>query len=202
MIRKKLKHDLCQTVSDADIRLTETVKKIDFVNTLYEIVEDVKDKTEEKELKFIVNKAFDEIDTDQTGELGYAKRVEICELLKERLSLEGSPFDLSAKLLKEGDTDGNLLISRDELIGWAIEKRYEVCGKPPVPYVAINETEEELIERVSKIFDKCDIDKSGALRNVERIDLVKALQAELDLNKNPWAAQTQLRIEADTDGDM
>ncbi len=47
------------------------------MNSLYDIVEEVRDKTEEKELKIVVGKIFDEIDTEQTGELGFQKRVEL-----------------------------------------------------------------------------------------------------------------------------
>ena len=47
-----------------------------------------------------------------------------------------------------------------------------------------------MIARIIELFIKCDVDKSGKLRNSERVDLVKALQSELDLAKNPWAAQT------------
>ena len=124
------------------------------------------------------------------------------EKLKEKLHLAGSAFDLSTQLLKEGDTNGNLLIDRNEVITWAVEKRLEVLGRLPNKYVPKDETEEELIARISAIFDKCDIDKSGSLRGAERVDVVKELQAELDLDKNPWAAQTQLRVEADVGGDL
>lgn len=110
------------------------------------------------------------------------------EKLKEKLHLAGSAFDLSTQLLKEGDTNGNLLIDRNEVITWAVEKRLEVLGRLPNKYVPKDETEEELIARISAIFDKCDIDKSGSLRGAERVDVVKELQAELDLDKNPWAA--------------
>ena len=178
------------------------MKKDEFVSSLYTIVEEVRDKTEEKELRLTISKIYDEVDTEQTGDLGFQKRVELMEKLKEKLHLAGSAFDLSTQLLKEGDTNGNLLIDRNEVITWAVEKRLEVLGRLPNKYVPKDETEEELIARISAIFDKCDIDKSGSLRGAERVDVVKELQAELDLDKNPWAAQTQLRVEADVGGDL
>lgn len=178
------------------------MKKEEFVSSLYTIVEEVRDKTEEKELRLTISKIYDEVDSEQTGDLGFQKRVELMEKLKEKLHLAGSAFDLSTQLLKEGDTNGNLLIDRNEVITWAVEKRLEVLGRLPNKYVPKDETEEELIARISAIFDKCDIDKSGSLRGAERVDVVKELQAELDLDKNPWAAQTQLRVEADVAGDL
>ena len=76
-------------------------------------------------------------------------------------------------------------------------------GTPlPNKRLVIIETEEQLTARITELFKKCDIDNSGKLRGAERMGLVKELQAELDLAKNPWAAQTNLRVEGDTDKDM
>lgn len=92
------------------------------------------------------------------------------------------------------------MVSEEELVAWAIDKRREVHGNF-FDEKKKAETEEEVLKRVSDLFDKFDVDKSGGLRGGERVDIVKALQAELNLAKNPWAASANLRKEADKDGD-
>ena len=114
----------------------------------------------------------------------------ICEKLQQKLNLKENAFEAQHELWKEGDTDGNFMISRSELITWVLDYRRDSLNlSSPKPALKI-ETEEAMIARIIELFIKCDVDKSGKLRNSERVDLVKALQSELDLAKNPWAAQT------------
>ena len=104
----------------------------------------------EKELTNFVNECFDKVDKHDEGELGYDKRIEVTQLLQSKLNLTGNAFNIQANLMKDGDTDGNMLISRQELLNWTLEKRREaVYGKSTSAGVAVasdpNETEEQLI---------------------------------------------------------
>ena len=152
------------------------------------------------EVGSIYDRAFKETskDANATG-LGPEGREKVCELLQAKLNLNKNTASAASQLWYEGDKDGDNMIDKQELVHWAIDKRREIYGNFLDEDKA--ETEEEVIARVSELFDKFDVDKSGGLRGGERVDIVKALQQELNLAKNPWAASSKLRIEADKDGD-
>ena len=122
----------------------------------------------------IYNRVFKETSKDaKAAGLGMEGRERVCELLQAKLNLNKSSVDAASQPWFEGDADGDNMISRDELVNWAIDKRREIYGNFLDDQKA--ETEEEVIARVSELFDKFDVDKSGGLRGGERVDIVKAL---------------------------